>query len=983
MNPKFGLRGFYMDSFAQIAKSGIQGKKHLLQTPQPIISDYPPITLSDCRYAPHAVPHKMNTAQELYAELAKLRDTYAPFLQNHAPLLPTLRQTITLKDFLWQKEGASEWKNVSLPHYGEPLGAATTFYKTTFSLENIPEGKRVFVTIHGADYKAYIYVNHRFVGMHEGFFATFEFDVTNYVTAGENELKIELHNDYVMLGNFTKENPQTLFGDKIYAATGPGYDDPQTGWHHCPPGMGLLEPVEIQIRSAQYINSVFSRTLDEEIEFWVEVGSSVYEYQTVSLDASVYGQNIEQTVLEHLTITPTTGKEIGMGDTFTEVIAKREGTLNAELPLPCGKGRNLYKFRIAADGLKFWSPETPWLYQIQLKLLNKEGTVIDTFTQQFARRTFTQDTQSTPKGKFYLNGEEIRLFGANTMGFEQQDVMNDNEQQLIDDILLAKICNMNFWRITQRPVQQKIYDFCDKLGLMVQTDLPLFGYLRRHQFCEAVRQAEEMERHIRSHACCILVSYINEPFPNAGNLPSMNLERFEMEQFFAAADIVVKLNNPDRVIKYVDGDYDPPSDSMPDNHCYPMWYNGHGIDIGRLHKGYWMPVRPDWHYGCGEFGCEGLEDWSLMQECYPKSWLLQEGEKPSDWDPKRIVRAQTADFYHFFYNRPSSPEEWVQKSQQFQALATHMMTEAFRRDNRMVSFAIHLFIDAFPSGWMKTIMDCKRTPKPAFFEYQRALQPLMLSLRADKTHFFGAETAFVEGWVCNSTKQAGNFRLAYELIDGDTVIRSSQQDLSVKANLSACYSNACFTLPEVSQRTVLKLRALLLDATDNCVAWNELEYVVFPQCALPANIQVTDIQSITEQHLDAVRRGGILWVNTPAAGVYLLDGTTVEVKESGMSPMHFAASDTEHPWLEGLLESDFRHWYDSETDCIAPLAECTVIASGYRPVLQSRNIANGVWQTEALVCEKQYGAGRIVISEIPYQRMLENPAGKIILSKIQ
>ena len=41
------------------------------------------------------------------------------------------------------------------------------------------------------------------------------------------------------------------------------------------------------------------------------------------------------------------------------------------------------------------------------------------------------------------------------------------------------------------------------------------------------------------------------------------------------------------------------------------------------------------------------------------------------------------------------------------------MTEAFRRDDRMNTFAIHLFIDAFPAGWMKTIMDVERHPKPA------------------------------------------------------------------------------------------------------------------------------------------------------------------------------------------------------------------------------------------------------------------------------
>ena len=38
---------------------------------------------------------------------------------------------------------------------------------------------------------------------------------------------------------------------------------------------------------------------------------------------------------------------------------------------------------------------------------------------------------------------------------------------------------MNYLRLTQRPVQPEIYEWFDKLGLLNQTDLPLFGSLRR------------------------------------------------------------------------------------------------------------------------------------------------------------------------------------------------------------------------------------------------------------------------------------------------------------------------------------------------------------------------------------------------------------------------------------------------------------------------------------------------------------------------
>ena len=134
------------------------------------------------------------------------------------------------------------------------------------------------------------------------------------------------------------------------------------------------------------------------------------------------------------------------------------------------------------------------------------------------------------------------------MGFEQQDVLRRDFDRLIDDILLAKICNMNYWRLTQRPVQEEIYEYCDKLGLMTQTDLPVFGCMRRPMVCEALRQTEEMERLIRCHPCNVVISYINEPFPNAKNEPHRHLERTELEQLLAACDFIVHLHNPDRVI---------------------------------------------------------------------------------------------------------------------------------------------------------------------------------------------------------------------------------------------------------------------------------------------------------------------------------------------------------------------------------------------------------------------------------------------------
>ena len=299
--------------------------------------------------------------------------------------------------------------------------------------------------------------------------------------------------------------------------------------------------------------------------------------------------------------------------------------------------------------------------------------------------------------------------------------MRNDWDRLIDDILLAKACHMNFWRLTQRPVQPEVYDFCDRLGLMTQTDLPLFGVLRRNKFCEAVNQAEEMERLVRSHPCNVMVSFVNEPFPNAMDKPHRNLTRPELESFFVAAGEAVRLANPDRVIKPVNGDYDPPSAGLPDNHCYCGWYNGHGLDLGKLHKGYWQDTKPGWQYACGEFGAEGLDPVEVMRKYYPTDWLPRTRGQEKDWTPDRIIRCQTGRFHYMWFDTQRSLRDWVKASQAHQAWMTRLSPRHFGATARMTSNAIHLFIDAFPSGWINAIMDVDRNPKPAYFAYRDAL----------------------------------------------------------------------------------------------------------------------------------------------------------------------------------------------------------------------------------------------------------------------
>lgn len=933
-----------MDQFAGIAAKGIGGNAALLCDPMPAPHTPAPCPLCFEEATSLAPVPDLTDAGQLKEALCALKKNMAPFLRDlSAP--PQPRRRTALRDF------TLDGKEITLPHYGAPVGAATQTYKTTFSYHKTP-GKLQYLCLEGVDYIAQVLLNGSFVLCHEGFFAAFEGEITNQLRNGENELVIIVKNDYIFQGN---DNDQggSFAGDKLYAATGLGWDDPKMGWHHCPPGMGIWGEVAVEERPRIFVNDVFVRPLPQsaEAEICAEIYSDDYAGRQITLWYTVEPKNFEGDPVASGAYTPKTSLYVGRGDSLTE--SALAGSLGSEIPLLCRHGINVYTFRVPMGEFRTWAQSAPYLYAARVRV-EEEG--VDERRTVFGMRTFTQDTEHEPKGMFYLNGTPLRLRGANTMGFEQQDVLRGDFEQLIDDILLAKLCNMNFLRLTQRPVQQAVYEHCDMLGLLVQTDLPLFGVMRRTKVPEGIRQAEEMERHIRSHPSAVLISYVNEPFPNANNEPHRHLRREELLEFFKACDIVVHLQNPDRVIKHIDGDYDPPCESMPDNHCYPMWYNGHGIDIGRLNKGEWLSVKPGWYYGCGEFGSEGLDSEQVMTKYYPKEWLCE------PFDPNNIVRAQTGLFYGMFYDAQDTRAAWVAQSQRYQALATKLMTEAFRRDDRMATFAIHLFIDAFPSGWMKTIMDCDRIPKEAYFAYRHALSPVLLSLRSDRFAYYCGEQVHIESYLCNDTCREDTCRIRYELYEDGKCIGACEQAAALQKNKAAYAGECVFPAPQVADRAHYMLRAVLLTEDGEALNENSFEFDVFCHVAIPQNPKVTLLTGLS-------------------AGEHTVAGHTVHVKNCAMLPVHFVSRRTGHKAVQGFAPKDFRFFYDAKLDRIAPLCDRTFTAEGAKPILLSCNTdENGNWGPAFAAAEFEENGQRTVVCTVDLR--LENPVAERFLAAI-
>ncbi|GAB3655896.1 hypothetical protein GCM10028791_27350 [Echinicola sediminis] len=1004
-----------MDRFADIGNRVAATRLDLLEEKEPIEKPFKLLPVGDSKAYSFGPVDKMDSAEELEEELRKFRDAHEPFLKDLAPSLSDLRTRIPLKEFDWMASdgdhhrsfndilvGKGNWEKVEIPHYGPPQGRATAYYRKEIDFDRKQlQNQSAFICFKAVDYLANVYLNGKLVGSHEGFFAPFEFNITDHLVDGKNTLLIEVKNDYTTTGSKDPHTGERFYGDKIYAVTGLGYDNFYDGGHQCAPGMGIYQDCFIELRSPLHVHDIFVRPMVDknQAEIWLEVNNFDQTPKNLKVRYSIYGQNFQDTLHLDEEYIPTTVHIPGVGD-----LAKPTDWQKKQLQM--GYGVNYLRWAISMDNFRFWDPKTPWLYQLQISLIDEDGNIVDNRKQQFGMRSFEMDTVNIPKGNLYLNGEKIRLRGANTMGFLQQDVFKQDFDQLIDDILLAKICNMNFLRLTQRPVQPEIYEYADKLGIMLQTDLPLFGGLRYNKWAEAVKQAEEMERLVRSHPSNIMVTYINERFVNAEGHPQRNMNTAEQYyRFFKAADQAVHMANPDRVIKAGDGDYDPPSPGLPDHHCYNTWYNGHALPLGKLYKGYWSHVKPGWLYACGEFGAEGLDNYPVMQKYYPRDWLPQTPAEEEAWTANKIVAAQTQKFHYMWFNTQNNVKDWIAASQDHQAWAVKMATESFRRDPRMVSFAVHLFIDAWPAGWMKTIMDVDRKPKKAYFAYRDALTPLLVSLRSDQSRFYEGDTIDMEAWISNdlNTIPKGT-RLSYQLKKGNQVLWSNQVLPEIPENGVSFQGYARHRAPKVNQRTSYTMEFQLLGENGEAISTSSFDYEVFPKRSpikqkvyavgesplwkvlrtdnliTAANLSDADVIMIFDmeeyqehkKRIDqAVKKGKRAIFYQAPVGTNLIADQTFEVHPTSMGSYYFASPQTGHPITKNGLPFDFKMWYSHKTGMIEPFLSSVVVAENFAPILGS-GLTNWVGdQGNAMASgEYKFGKGSIIVSQIDLEKFI-------------
>jgi len=148
-----------------------------------------------------------------------------------------------------------------------------------------------------------------------------------------------------------------------------------------------------------------------------------------------------------------------------------------------------------------WSDETPNLYTLNAALIDEEGAEQDAVELQFGFRTaeFRADG-------FYLNGRKTFLRGLNRhqcypyIGYAAPESLEREDARILKEEL-----GVNAVRTSHYPQGRAFIDACDRLGLMVFTEMPGWQHIGDEQWKEqAIRNVREMVTEYRSHPSVIL-----------------------------------------------------------------------------------------------------------------------------------------------------------------------------------------------------------------------------------------------------------------------------------------------------------------------------------------------------------------------------------------------------------------------------------------------------------------------------------------------
>lgn len=294
-----------------------------------------------------------------------------------------------------------------VPHDYNPVGS----YKRSFSIPTSWKGKRVFIQFGAVKSAFYLWVNGRKVGYSQGSKTPAEWDITDYLSEGENTVAAE-----------------------VYRWSDGSYLECQDFWRIS----GIERDVFLYAAPQVRIRDFFAKsTLDDgyengRLELRVEVHNTDLHIQ----------QDDYQLAYKLLD---------DKGQIVTQAKKNASFSMNSDAQVT---------FSATVPGARKWSAETPDLYTLLLTLKNKDQEVLEATSTKIGFRKV-----EIKEGVFYVNGVVVLIKGVNRHEHDQYRGHVVNEEAMIREIGLMKQNNINAVRTSHYPNDERWYDLCDQYGI--------------------------------------------------------------------------------------------------------------------------------------------------------------------------------------------------------------------------------------------------------------------------------------------------------------------------------------------------------------------------------------------------------------------------------------------------------------------------------------------------------------------------------------
>ncbi len=349
------------------------------------------------------------------------------------------------------------------------------WYRRKFKVDQALQGQRLLLHFGAVDYDARVWVNGKQVAHHRGGYTPFFADITDVVSAGEeNELVV-----------YAEDDERTYF-----------------------------QPMGKQSSNLNSAGCHYTRTTGIWQTVWLEaVAESHVSNITVWPDAPNSRAAVAVDVVK-----PHAGLEI-------EVEAIVDGKVVASAKLAQAGPANNLVLEIADPVL--WNVGTPFLYDLRVKLI-EAGKVIDEVSSYFGLREVRIEGD-----RILINGKSVFQRLILDQGFWPDGIYTaPSDEELKADIERSMACGFNGARLHQKIFEPRTLYWADKLGYLLWGEFPDWGVAIRN-FPEARenfrRDWTDVLLRDRSHPAIVAWTPLNEAHSNGDRyLPTYLVEICDM-----------------------------------------------------------------------------------------------------------------------------------------------------------------------------------------------------------------------------------------------------------------------------------------------------------------------------------------------------------------------------------------------------------------------------------------------------------------------